>query len=231
MPMSGSMSDAGTARDCGSPPAGAADRAAWRSDGAADGQRPGVPRATPRGLGRDARHHPRLHPAGQAGAERLHRTLQPDLPHRSARCERLHVACRGPRDHRRLAATLQHRTAPRQPRPGAAAHVLAEAHQHPGVPPSGVYATGKLTGSRPPARDQSAAAQGRVMHRESVTVRRRQEVWNALRHYIYAGPYRCLLHKVPAISDVVCRALRRSTFATLGICPLAHRHRLGSDSS
>ena len=44
-----------------------------------------------------------------------------------------------------MAEGLQHRAAPRQPRPGAAAHVLAEGHQPPGVHFRTVYLTGKLT--------------------------------------------------------------------------------------
>ena len=103
-------------------------------------------------------HRARLHPARQARAERLHRTVQPDLSHRSARREPLPVARRSPRHHRRLAATLQHRAAPRQPRPGAAAHVPPEANQHPSVHLCAVYLTGELT-----PRDRHRQATRRVI--------------------------------------------------------------------
>ena len=82
---------------------------------------------------RGARDRAPLHPAGQARSERLHRALQPHLPRGSARRLPLHLARRGAGRDDHLARDLQHEAAPRQPRPGAAAHLSAEAHPRPRV--------------------------------------------------------------------------------------------------
>ena len=60
-------------------------------------------------------------------SQRLHRALQPHLSHRGARWVSLRLARRGPHPDRALARLVQPEAAARQPRPGAAPHVSAEA--------------------------------------------------------------------------------------------------------
>jgi len=78
-------------------------------------------------------HRAALHPAGASPAKRLYRTLQSELSPRSAGRVRLLVAGRRARTHGCLARELQHRAAPRQPRPGPAAHLSPEGHRTPRV--------------------------------------------------------------------------------------------------
>jgi len=61
----------------------------------------------PQGLGGSPRHRTRVHPAGETHAERLYRTLQPNLPHGGARPIRVSLTDRSPNHDRRLAPALQ----------------------------------------------------------------------------------------------------------------------------
>lgn len=106
---------------------------------------PGIHRAVLRRLVRRTPHRDLVHPAGQAGPERVHRTLQPQLSHGGPERASLRVARRAARPHRHLVADLQPGTAPRQPRPGAASDVSAEAFINRSVYLRTVYLTGKLT--------------------------------------------------------------------------------------
>ena len=87
-------------------------------------------------------------PAGQARSERVHRALQSELSDGGPQRASLRVGRRATGTDRHLVADLQQRTAPRQPRPGAAAHVSAEAFISRPVSLCRVYLTGKLTGQR-----------------------------------------------------------------------------------
>ena len=53
-----------------------------------------------------------VHPAGKAGSECVHRTIQPHLSHGSPQCLRIRVAGAGPGDHCGMAPELQRRAAP-----------------------------------------------------------------------------------------------------------------------
>ena len=94
-----------------------------------------------------ARRGDSLHPARQARSERVHRTLQSQLSHRGPQRASLRIGRGTAGADRYLVADLQQRAAPRQPRPGAAAHVSAEAFISRPVSLRSVYLTGKLTGS------------------------------------------------------------------------------------
>src|SRR5574341_978252 len=89
-----------------------------------------------------------LDPAREAGSERLHRAVQSVVSRKGPGRVPLRLPGAGARDHRRVARDLQHRAAPRRPRPGAAADVSAEASHANGVYLRSVYLTGKLTGPR-----------------------------------------------------------------------------------
>jgi hypothetical protein len=92
-----------------------------------------------------ARHRLPLHPAGQARPERLHRALQPHLSHGGPQCPSLRIDRRAAGPDARMAPGLQPRTAPRQPWPGAAPGVSAEAYNRRSVSVGTVRLTGKLT--------------------------------------------------------------------------------------
>ena len=81
-------------------------------------------------------------PDQNAFIERFNRTYS----HRGARCVSLRLAGGGPRADRALACLVQPGAAARQPWPGAAPHVSAEAHAAGTVPFRSVYLTGKPTG-------------------------------------------------------------------------------------
>jgi hypothetical protein len=67
----------------------------------------------------------------RSGAERLHRALQPDVPHRSPRRPHLRDVRQRPGDRTHLAAHLYHAATARKPRTRAAAHLSPQAHSHP----------------------------------------------------------------------------------------------------
>jgi transposase InsO family protein len=69
----------------------------------------------------------RFNPTRQARSERVHRALQQNLSRRGARCLRIRNDRSGAHDHRRLATRIQRGAAARQPRPGTAPHLHAEA--------------------------------------------------------------------------------------------------------
>jgi hypothetical protein len=81
----------------------------------------------------------------QARSKRVHRTFQPHLSHRGIERARLRHDRRTASTDRSVVAHLQPGTAPRQPRPGAAPHVSAEAHKRRSVSLGTVRLTGKLT--------------------------------------------------------------------------------------
>src|SRR5215813_15510894 len=92
-----------------------------------------------------ARDRDSLHPAGQAGSERIHRAVQPDLSRRRARHLSLRIDRGSEGSERGMDGGLQLGAAPRQPRPGAAAHVSAEANRQSRVYFATVYLKGELT--------------------------------------------------------------------------------------
>ena len=83
-------------------------------------------------------------PDQNAFIERFNRSYS----HRGAQCASLRVAGGGPQTDRGLARRLQPGATARQPRPGAAPDVFAEAESAGAVPFRSVYLTGKLTGLR-----------------------------------------------------------------------------------
>ena len=112
----------------------------------AEGQpmRSSRPRPSSTGVPRTARRFT-THPARPTGSERIHRTFQSQLSHRGPQCPSLRVRRGAPGADRRLVADLQQGAASRQPRPGAAPHVSAEAFISRRVSLCRVYLTGKLT--------------------------------------------------------------------------------------
>ena len=86
---------------------------------------------------------------GQARTARLHRALQSDLPGRRALRLALHVAPGTVGNQQRPAAAVQHRAAPRQPRPGATGHLLAGPHGRLEVQFRTAYWTGGLRSDTP----------------------------------------------------------------------------------
>ena len=77
------------------------------SASAAHGQRAGDDQPRLRRMGPAQRHCPELHRARRAQSERLHRALQPNVPHRGARCLPVQFHRAGAGDRRRLVDPAQ----------------------------------------------------------------------------------------------------------------------------
>lgn len=104
----------------------------------------------------------------------------PSLSSRSARREGSHQLAASARDNRPVGRALQHRA------PARRAGLLAADGElsWPAGAPAQRAARQARAGTRPSARDQSAAAhKSRVVHRKSVMIKQQRKVWNALRHY------------------------------------------------
>src|SRR2546425_1043851 len=84
-------------------------------------QRAGVRWPGARCVGLPPRHHARLHPTGEADAERLRRELQQPAPRRMLERPLVCNGDRGAADDRSLAGRLQHPASPWLPRPSNAA--------------------------------------------------------------------------------------------------------------